>query len=153
LEQVANLNDKHLRLAADYDNFRKRVRRDVEDAEWRARETILRDLLPVFDNLERALQVADQATDVKSLADGVGMVLRQFTDTLERISIQRVPSVGTAFDPAIHEAIQQLETKESPAGMVVAEVQAGYKAGDRLLRAALVVVAKAPSETEEFRVS
>jgi molecular chaperone GrpE len=136
--------DKFLRTAADFDNYRKRARRDVEDAERRSRETLLRELLPVFDNLERAVTHASHATDAKAVVDGVRMVLRQFLDTLDRIGIRRVPTVGAAFDPNLHEAIQQLETVEQPPGTIVAEVQAGYQMGERLIRAAMVVVAKAP---------
>jgi molecular chaperone GrpE len=142
--EVARIRDQLLRTAADYDNFRKRSRREVADAERRGREDLLKDLLPVFDNLERAALHAETASDVKSLADGIGMVMRQFTDTLGRLGIERVVSVGAAFDPSQHEAIQQLETAEHPPGTIAAEVQAGYKLGDRLIRPALVVVAKAP---------
>lgn len=143
--ELARVRDQLLRIAADFDNFRKRSRREVADAERRGREDLLKEILPVFDNLERATMHAETATDVKSLADGIGMVMRQFTDTLGRNGIERVASVGNPFDPAVHEAIQQLETSEHPPGTVAAEVQAGYKLGEKLIRPALVVVAKAPS--------
>jgi molecular chaperone GrpE len=143
--EAAEAREKLLRTAAEFDNFRKRTRRDLEEAERRGRESLLRDLLPVFDNLERALVVANQATDVKAVADGVGMVLKQFTDTLERGGIRRVATMGTPFDPQVHEAIQQVETAEQPPGTVVAEVRGGYAMGERLVRAAMVVVAKPPS--------
>jgi molecular chaperone GrpE len=143
--EAAEAREKLLRTAAEFDNFRKRTRRDLEEAERRGREALLRDLLPVFDNLERALVVANQATDVKALVDGVGMVLKQFTDTLERGGIRRVATVGSPFDPQVHEAIQQVETGDQAPGSVVAEVRAGYSMGERLVRAAMVVVAKAPS--------
>src|SRR4029077_1189070 len=139
--EVGRIRDQLLRTAADYDNFRKRTRRELEDAQKRGREELLRDLLPVFDNLERAVVHAGQASDAKAVADGVGMVLKQFVDTLGRIGIKRVPTVGSAFDPTQHEAIQQLETDEHPPGTVVAEVQPGYAMGDKLVRAAMVVVA------------
>lgn len=140
--EAAKMRDQLLRTAADFDNFRKRSRREVDDAQRRGRETAIKDLLPVFDNLERASMHAETATDVKSLADGVRMVIRQFTDTLERMGIKRVPSVGRPFDPTVHEAIQQIESTEHPAGVVMAEVQPGYVLGDYLLRAAQVVVSK-----------
>lgn len=140
--EAAKLRDQLLRTAADFDNFRKRSRREADDAQRRGRETAIKDLLPVFDNLERASMHAETATDVKSLADGVRMVIRQFTDTLERMGIKRVPSVGRPFDPTVHEAIQQIESTEHPAGVVMAEVQPGYVLGDYLLRAAQVVVSK-----------
>ena len=81
----------------------------------------------------------------KALADGLSMVMKQFVDTLGRAGISKVPTTGAAFDPTIHEAIQQVETDEHPVGTVVAEVQAGYVNGERLVRAAMVVVAKPKS--------
>ena len=98
--------------------------------------------MPVFDNLERAVVHAGQASDAKAVADGVGMVLKQFGDTLGKVGIKRIPAVGGPFDPSLHEAIQQVETNDHPAGTIVAEVQPGYTLGDRLVRAAMVVVAK-----------
>jgi molecular chaperone GrpE len=147
-EEAKRLKDQLLRTLADFDNFRKRSRRDVGDAEKSGREEFLRELLPVFDNLERAVGHAETATDVQSLSDGIRMVMRQFADTLEKVGIERVPSVGTAFDPALHEAIQHLESSEHPPGTVTHEVQGGYRTGDRLIRPALVVVAKPPTDAE-----
>ncbi len=143
--EVARIRDQLLRTAADFDNFRKRSRRELDEAKRITREDLLRDLLPVFDNLERATAHAETTTDVKSLADGVDMVLRQFLDTLSKLGVERVQAVGLPFDPSQHEAIQHLETTEQAPGTVVHEVQAGYRAGDRLVRPAMVVVAKAPS--------
>jgi molecular chaperone GrpE len=134
-----------LRTAADFDNFRKRTRKELDDARKSGREDLLRALLPVFDNLERALQSAQRASDVKAVADGLTMVQRQFVDALGREGIQRVPTVGHAFDPGVHEAIQQVETSDHAPGTVLAEVQPGYTQGERLVRAAMVVVAKSKS--------
>ena len=88
---------------------------------------------------------AERATDVKSVVEGLEMILRQLIETLSRQGITRVPGVGNAFDPQVHEAIQQVETDEHPVGTVIAEVQPGYVQGDRLVRAAMVVVAKGKS--------
>ncbi len=139
----AKLRDQLLRTAADFDNFRKRSRRELADMEKRAREDLIKDLLPVFDNLERATAHAETATDVKALADGIGLVKKQFLDTLSKIGIERIKAHGAAFDPAFHEAVQQFETDEHPPGTVIHEVQAGYVQGDKLVRPAIVVVAKA----------
>jgi molecular chaperone GrpE len=144
--EIARVRDQLLRTLADFDNFRKRTRRELEDAQKRGREELLREFLPVFDNLERAVVHAGQVSDAKAVADGVGMVLKQFADTLGRIGIKRVVTVGNAFDPTQHEAIQQIETDEHPAGTIVAEVQPGYAMGDKLIRAAMVVVAKPPQK-------
>ncbi len=140
--EAARLKDQWMRTAADFDNYRKRARRDVEDGRRSAREDLLKELLPVFDNLERAIQSAQRATEVKPVADGLSMVVRQFVDVIARAGITKVPTVGKAFDPSVHEAIQQVETEDHPPGTVVSEVQPGYMQADRLVRAAMVVVAK-----------
>jgi len=141
--ESAKLRDQLLRTAADFDNFRKRSRRELADMEKRAREDLLKELLPVFDNLERATAHAETATDVKALADGIALVKRQFLDTLSKIGVERIKAQGVPFDPAFHEAVQQFETDEHPPGTVIHEVQAGYIQGDKLVRPAIVVVAKA----------
>jgi molecular chaperone GrpE len=137
-----NIKDQLLRTLADFDNFRKRSRREVADAERIAREDLLRELLPVFDNLERASQHAVGSTDVQSLSEGIQIVLRQFLETLNKLGVERVRSVGCPFDPTVHEAVQQVESAELPAGSVAQELLAGYQMGDRLIRPAMVVVVK-----------
>jgi molecular chaperone GrpE len=143
--ELSRVKDALLRMAADFDNFRKRSRREMEDARRGGREDLLRTLLPVFDNLERAIQSAQRSSDVKAMTEGLGMVQRQFVDALGREGIARVATVGKAFDPGVHEAIQQVETSDHPAGTIIAEVQPGYTQGERLLRAAMVVVARPKS--------
>lgn len=140
--EAARMKEQWIRTAADFDNFRKRARRELEDVRKAGREELLKELLPVFDNLERAIQSAQRAQEVKAVAEGLQMILRQFLDTLSRAGIAKVPTVGADFDPTVHEAIQQVETDEHPPGSVVAEVQPGYVQGDRLVRAAMVVVSK-----------
>jgi len=147
--EIARIRDQLLRTAADFDNFRKRTRREIDEAQKRGKEELLRELLPVFDNLERAVIHAGQASDAKAVADGVGMVLKQFQDTLGKVGIKRIVAVGGPFDPSLHEAIQQVETNDHPAGTIVAEVQPGYSMGDRLVRAAMVVVAKPRPKPDE----
>ena len=141
--EAARMKDAWIRSAADFDNFRKRTRKEVDEARRNGREDLLRAVLPVFDNLERAIQSALRSKDVKAVADGLSMVQRQFVESLGREGIARVPTVGHPFDPGVHEAIQQVETADHPPGTVLAEVQPGYTQGDRLMRAAMVVVAKA----------
>lgn len=146
--EALRFKDQWMRSAADFDNFRKRSRKELEDTRKAGREELLKDLLPVFDNLERAMTSSERATEVKPVADGLKMVLRQFADTLGRSGITKVNTVGNNFDPSVHEAIQQVETDEHPPGTVVAEVQPGYLQGDRLVRAAMVVVAKPKAAAE-----
>lgn len=137
--------DQLLRTAADFENFRKRSRKDVEEAERRGKETAVRELLPVIDNLERAVAAAAAAKDVAAVIDGVKMVLRLFEDQATSLGLTRVTTIGERFDPSIHDAIQQKETDEAPAGTVVAEIVAGWRLGEKLVRPAMVVVAKKPT--------
>lgn len=145
LEENKRIRDQLLRTLADFDNFRKRSRREVGDATERGREEILKELLPVFDNLERAADHAKGATEMSALTDGIDLVIKQFVDTLAKIGVEKLESRGQSFDPSVHEAIQQLETADMPPGTVVHQVQAGYKMGGRLVRPCMVVVAKAPT--------
>lgn len=145
IEEAKRLKDQWLRTAADFDNFRKRSRREVSDAAERGKEDLLKELLPVFDNLERAAEHAKSATEVTALADGIDLVIKQFIDTLSKIGVEKLDAVGQAFDPSVHEAIQHLETNEVPPGSVAHQVQAGYKLNGRLIRPCMVVVAKAQS--------
>ncbi len=142
LAEATKFKDAWMRTAADFDNFRKRSRRELEDARKGGREELLKDFLPTFDNLERAVSASKSATDVKGVVDGILMIMKQFDATLGRINITKVATVGNMFDPQVHEAIQQVETNDHPPGTVVAEVQPGYMNGERLVRAAMVVVAK-----------
>lgn len=146
--EAAKMKEQWIRTAADFDNFRKRARRELEDNRKAGREDLLKDLLPVFDNLERAIQSAQRAQEPKAVAEGLQMVLRQFLDTLGRSGIQKVATVGKEFDPTVHEAIQQVETDDHAPGTIVAEVQPGYTQGERLVRAAMVVVAKAKPQSD-----
>lgn len=141
-----DLYDRLLRTAADFDNFRKRSRKDMEEARIKAREEVLREILPVIDNLERAVAAAleSSAGSATGVVEGVKLVLRQFQNALERFDVKGFTSIGEPFDPTRHEAIAQVETAEAPPGTVFTEMQKGYVIGQRLLRPALVSVAKAP---------
>ena len=147
LADAAKYKDQLLRTAADFDNFRKRTRRDVEEAQRKGLERALIELLPVSDNLERAVQAAQGTSDVAAIVDGVRMVLRFFEDALNRLGVERVPSVGGGFDPALHEAVQHVPSDAAP-GTVVSEMVPGYRLGGKLLRAAVVAVA-APRAASE----
>ena len=144
LAERDQMRDQMLRTAADFDNYRKRTRRELEEAKVRGRDDALKEVLPVFDNLERAVAAAGNAQSIDSVVEGVKMVLKLFEDTSERMGLTRIKTVGERFDPAVHEAIQQQETEASPPGTILAEVVPGYMVGARLLRAAMVVVARKP---------
>ncbi|HKA87236.1 MAG TPA: nucleotide exchange factor GrpE [Haliangiales bacterium] len=147
-KEKQDLYDRLLRTAADFDNYKKRVRREMEEARLKAKEEVLREILPGLDNLERAIAAAAGVEGAAGVVEGVKLVLRQFHSALERFDVRSFSTVGEAFDPARHEAIAQVETDEHPPGSVASEMQRGYTIGPRLLRAALVAVAKAPPGPE-----
>jgi molecular chaperone GrpE len=138
--------DRYLRAAADVENLRKRQKREIEDAKFEAKNKVLKEMLPVVDNLERAIEHAGGA-DKNPIVEGVQLVLRQFTTAFERLDVTAIEAQGQPFDPNLHEAISQQES-EQPAGTIVQVLQRGYRAGERLLRPALVVVAKAKAPAE-----
>ena len=143
------MRDQLLRIAADFDNFRKRSRKEIQEVRRRTIEDTLREVLPIIDNLERAADAMTDATEVAAVADGVHMVLRGFEDVANRLGLKRVPAVGQQFDPTCHDAMQQQETDEHAPGTIVSEVVPGYYLGERLLRPAMVVVAKPPTRTDD----
>jgi molecular chaperone GrpE len=147
-EQQRRTREQLLRAAADYDNLRKRSRRDVDDAKRRAAMATIRELLPVFDNLERAASV-QTVVDTAAIADGLRLVLRQFVETLRKLGVDRIDAVGGPFDPTTQESLQMVESVDSPPGSVVAVIQPGYRMGADLLRPAMVVVSKGPAATAE----
>jgi molecular chaperone GrpE len=136
------LKDRLLRTAAEFENFKKRTKKEMDDAATRGREQLLKELLPALDNLERALKHAPEGDP---LAIGVKQTEKQLLRALEKFSVMRFSSLGKPFDPSVHDAIQQLETDEHPPGSVAQEFASGYTLGTRLLRPAMVAVAKAPS--------
>jgi len=139
--------DRYLRTAADLENLRKRQRREVDDAKLESKARVLKEMLPVVDNLERAIEHATTQAGSNPIVEGVQLVLRQFLTAFERLEVTPVEAAGQPFDPNLHEAISQQESDAAP-GTVVQVLQRGYKSGDRLLRPALVVVAKAKSTPE-----
>lgn len=136
--ELAELRDRHLRLRADLDNFRKRVERERDETRRYALAEPMRELLPVLDNLERAASAQGQPEDLRR---GVEMITRQLADVLERFGLAEVPALGESFDPQVHEAVAREESAEVTRPTVVAELQRGYWLHDRLLRPAMVRVA------------
>lgn len=148
---MEKLKDQLLRERAELENFKRRMQREKSESLRYASEHLLRDLLPVIDNLERAIDAAakgaagetpQQAARVENLVTGVKMVVSQFIETLGRFGVTRVPAAGQTFDPAHHEAVAHVDTEHHPAGNVVDEHAPGYRLHERLLRPAQVTVAK-----------
>lgn len=145
-EEVKQLQDRILRQAAEMENTRKRLEREKMDGINFANESLIRELLPVIDNLERALQHGEQDTNCKGLLDGVRMTLKGFADVLGRFGCTSFESMGKVFDPNYHEAVMQQESSECSENTVLQELQKGYTLRDRLVRPALVIVSKAPHQ-------
>ena len=141
-KEIAELKDKYLRTLAESENARKRIRQQSEESVRIQRESILRDLLPIIDNLERALAAARDGTDAKTILDGVQMTVRALLDFLRAQGVTPVESVGQTFDPARHEAVDHVASDAHPPNTVVDEFHRGYQIGERILRPARVSVAK-----------
>ena len=145
-EELHALNDKYLRLAAEFDNYKRRVQRDQSDTIRFANERLFKDLLPTLDNLERALQSGHEQALIEGLLEGVELTYKHFLDTLQKMGMKQVASVGELFDPAKHQAVGQVESLTVPENVIVDEYQKGYFLHDRILRPAMVTVAKAQTE-------
>lgn len=142
-QEIARLNDRLLRLAAEFENYKKRVARDRVEWIRAANEGLLLELLPVLDNLERALAAARKTGSTGALVEGVDLVLRLFQGVLERAGVKPIDSVGQPFDPSMHQAVAVVEAPEAPDQTVLEEVQRGYWIHTRVLRPAMVKVARA----------
>ena len=146
LEQdVAEKHDQLLRVSADFENYKKRMNRQMDDLRKYANESLLKDLLSVVDNLERAINSAAQKTGEpidSCVLEGVEMTLGEITKLLTRYNVTPIEAMGKPFDPAYHEAVMQEPSREYPENTVVNEFQKGYMIHDRLLRPAMVVVSK-----------
>ena len=143
--EAKEFQDKYLRLYADTENFKKRMARETLEREKYYNEGIIKELLPVMDNLERA--ISHETPGCEGLMEGVKMVRKQLGDALAKFGVAQVESVGLPFDPNKQQAIMQVETEEHEPGTVVEEFQKGYFLNDRILRPAMVTVAKKPSES------
>jgi molecular chaperone GrpE len=145
-EEKQRLHDQYVRTLADMDNLRKRTAREKEETAKFANEGILRDILPVIDNLERAVEHSEKADDSGGLLEGVRMTLTQFNQALSRYGVATIDAVGKPFDPAFHQAMGQLESADHPVNTVMVEMQKGYQLNERLLRPAFVLLAKPPAQ-------
>jgi molecular chaperone GrpE len=142
--------DRMLRVAAEFENWKKRARKEQTDSVAEARERVLKDMLEVVDYLERAvgMQVAGNGVvDGPAVLKGVDLVLRLLRQKLERYEVRPFDATGQPFDPRVHEAISRVEHPEIPSGSVAAELQKGYRVGERLLRPAMVSVSSGGKPT------
>jgi molecular chaperone GrpE len=147
-DEAKTHQEQYIRVLADMENLRKRTQREKEELAKFANENILREILPVIDNLERALEHADQGENGDGLMEGVQMTLTQFSQVLTRFGVEPIEALGQPFDPALHQAMGQLESSEQAPNTIIQQMQKGYQLNERLLRPAFVMVAKAPAEPQ-----
>ena len=139
-EKFKELNDKYLRLAAEFDNFKRLAQRDQRDLIRFGNEQLLKELLPVVDNLERAIKASRAGGSSDVLIQGVDLTLKQLVEALTRFHVIPVETVGRPFDPATHQAVTSVASQKVPELHIVDEFQRGYRLHDRILRAAMVSV-------------
>ncbi len=140
---------RFLRAVADLENYKKRAEKEKSEIVQFANEELIKGLLPVLDNLERALEHADKTKDLESLKEGVRLTLGQMYSILEGFGLTRIEALGERFDPSRHEALSHEETGEHESGTVIKEFQRGYYLKKKLLRPSLVAVAKEPLKEEK----
>lgn len=148
--------DKYLRAYAEFENYKKRIVKDQSEFLKFANERLIKELLPAIDNLERAVEHAKgnsqkEEEAIKGLIAGVELILKQFKDVLGNLGVKEVKSVGEPFDPTKHEAVNHIETDEYEDNIIINEFQRGYLLNSRLLRPALVSVAKKREKKEEIK--
>ncbi len=141
-QEIKGLQDKHLRLYAEFENYKKRAARDQEEFSKYANERLLKELLPVVDNLERAIFHIKDAEEPIKILEGLELILKQCLEVMGKFGVTAFESHLQPFDPTKHQAIGQMETEELEEETVIEEIQKGYRLNDRILRPALVMVSK-----------
>ena len=146
-EEIANQKDTFLREKAELENFKKRLTKEKDDFVQFANERLLQELIQIEDNLERALEVPNAT--LESLKEGVEMIQKQFSTFLKNQKVEPIEAIGKAFDPTLHEVLNQQESKEHEENTVIEEYSKGYTLNGRILRPAKVVISKKPAEKKE----
>ncbi|CAN2049645.1 molecular chaperone GrpE [Candidatus Magnetomoraceae bacterium gMMP-1] len=141
-KELKESHDRLLRASAEFDNYKKRSKREMNDFRKFAYESIIKELLSVVDNLERALETPETKESDKSIIEGVDMTLKEMLKIFDKFSVKPIKSIGEPFNPAFHQAVMQEKSDEHPADTVIKEMQKGYMIHDRLLRPAMVVVSQ-----------
>jgi len=145
-------HDRFMRVSADFENFKKRTRREVDDFRKYANEALIKELLNVVDNLERAMESSIEARENNQLLEGVDLTIKEILKIFERFNVKPIEALEKEFDPAVHQAVLQEPSEAHPDNTVIREFQKGYTIHERLLRPAMVVVSKAaegPGDTEQ----
>ena len=143
-EKYETLNNQYLRLAADFDNFRKRQEAERESLLKYGAENTVKKLIEVIDNFDRGMKAIETVEDCEKVKECYQLAYKNFNDVLGKIGLEVIPAEGEEFDPNLHEAVMQTPTDEKTENTIITELQKGYKLGDKVLRASLVNVATAP---------
>ncbi len=145
-QKAAETHDRFLRVSAEFENYKKRTQREISEFRKYANESLIKEVLPVVDNLERA--IASSTTDEKAknrVVEGVDLTLKEILKIFEKFGVKPIESLGKTFDPSFHQAVMQEESLDKPDNTVLNELNKGYMIHERLLRPAMVVVSKAAS--------
>ena len=145
-EIIAELNDKLLRLHADFDNYRKRMAREANETRERSKIAVITEFLPVYDFYNMAMKHAATSDDLNAIKQGMQMILNEFKRALDSFSIKEIPTEGKPFDPRFHEATKTEANESVPEGTIIAQWKPGYMMGERLIRPAMVVVSSGPAK-------
>ena len=148
-EEVLLYKDSLVRLAAEFDNYKKRTGREFTALVKNAGESLITELLPILDNIERALQAPQTSDETRSFAQGFEMIRQQFLEKLEKAGMKEIAAEGSSFDPTRHEAVMAVENDEHPADTVINVVEKGYTLNEKVLRAAKVIVTRTPAKSPE----
>jgi molecular chaperone GrpE len=139
--------DRYVRAQAEMENLKKRFQKEKEDLIKFSNESLIKQILPVMDNLEKALSHAEEGNSIQSLREGLELTLKGLKDTLEKAGLEEIKAIGEPFDPNFHEAVGEKESDGVAAGVVLEEYQRGYRLNERLIRPAMVVVSKSQSRS------
>ena len=148
-QEARHAQERYLRTLAEFENTKKRLHREKEEFVKYAAETVIRELLPIVDSLDQALVAVDKQSDPQAVIKGVHLIYRQLLGLLEKEGVKRISTVGERFDPHKHEAVAQVETDGKPEDTVAEEVQVGYTMHGKVIRPAIVKVAKRLEQREK----
>ena len=148
-EEIINaINEKYLRLRADFDNYTKRMAREANEIRERAKKTVISEFLPAFDFFQMAMKHAETTNDFQALKQGMDMILNEFGKAFENLGVKELKTVGEQFDPKLHEAVKSEPSETAAEGIIIQQWKPGYTIGDKLLRPAMVVVSSGPASKQ-----
>jgi len=146
---VRAAQERYVRLAAEFENYKKRAQKDQDEYRKYSNERLLKELLPVIDNLQRALQHSRVSTNQEGVLQGVELTSKKALEILSRFGVSPIPSVGLPFDPAVHQAVAKVNGKGQKPNTIVEELEKGYYLNDRVLRPAMVTVAESALDDDQ----